>query len=49
MNLRNRHKGRIVLMFGLLLALLQLATAADNASFDSTHAPEDVALTADPV
>ena len=52
MNRRNRHKCpkviEVVLMFGLLLALLQLATAADNASFDSTHAPEDVALTTDP-
>jgi hypothetical protein len=53
MNPRNRHKGRkviqLVLMYGLLLALLQVATAAENASFDSTRAPEDVALTTDPV
>jgi hypothetical protein len=40
---------QIVFMFGLLLALLQLAPAADNSSFDSMHAPEDVALTTDPV
>ena len=52
MNRHNRHKARkviqIVLTVGLLLALLQLATAADKASFDSTNAPQDVALTTDP-
>jgi hypothetical protein len=50
--MNRRRNGRkliqIVLMFALLLALLQLALAADNASFDSKHAPEDVALTTDP-
>jgi Carbohydrate family 9 binding domain-like len=46
---KDQNLKQIVLMLALLLALLQLAPAADNSSFDSTQVPEDVALTTDPM
>lgn len=46
---KDRKLNRILLMFALLLALLQLAPAADNSSFESKRAPEDVVLTTDPM